>query len=74
MPVAAFTRKRQFNKAFRQLGQEIETRKAAGLSEEVEFVTGVQHHKGYLAETREIRMQDRARRQALKTEGPPPDD
>jgi hypothetical protein len=71
VPVAAFTRKREFNKASRQLRQEIETRKAAGLSEDVEFVSGVQHHKGYLAETREMRLQDRARRRAWKKEGPP---
>ncbi len=68
--VAAYTRKREFNRAYRQLGQELEARKAAGLSEDVESVSGVQHHKGYLAEMRKMREQDRQIRQSRK-EAPP---
>lgn len=68
--VAAYTRKREFNRAFRQLGQELEARKAAGLSEDVESVSGVQHRKGYLAEMRKMRERDRQIRQS-RNETPP---
>lgn len=70
VPIAAYTRKREFNRAFRELGKELEARKATGLSEEVEHVTGVQHHKGYLAEVRRMRERDRQIRQSRK-ESPP---
>lgn len=71
VPVAAYTRKREFNRAFHQLQQEIEARKVAGLSEDVESVSGVQHHKGYLAEVQKMRLQDREIRQARKSQEPP---
>ena len=69
--VAAYTRKREFDRASRLLAQEIEARKAAGTSEDIESVSGVRHQKGYLAEMRKMRLQDRETRQARASNKPP---
>jgi hypothetical protein len=70
VPVSAFTRKREFDRAFRQLQMDLERRKSEGLSEDVESISGVKHEKGYLAGIRRMRLLDPQRIESMKDRPP----
>ena len=66
--VAAYSRKREFDREFRNLQTDLDALKSAGRAEDVEFISGVEHRKGYLAGIRQIREQDRLTRQKFRPE------
>jgi hypothetical protein len=45
--VAAFDNAAEFEAEMSRLAEQLRRRKAAGLSEDVEWITGVHHHPGY---------------------------
>ena len=66
--VAAYSRKREFDRAFRKLQAELDALKAEDRAEDVEYICGVKHRKGHLAGIQQIREQDRLRRQKHRSE------
>jgi hypothetical protein len=66
--VAAYSRKREFDREFRKLQADLESLKSDGLAEDAEHISGVKYEKGRLAGIRQIREQDRLRKQELKRE------
>ena len=64
--MAAYDRKREFDREFRKLQAELEALKSDGRAEDVEHISGVKHQKGHLASIRQIREQDRLRNQKLR--------
>ena len=66
--VAAYSRKRQFDREFRKLQADLEALKSDGRAEGVEHISGIKYEKGRLAGIRQIREQDRLRRQKFKGE------
>ena len=66
--VAAYSRKREFDREFRKLQADLEALKSDGRAEGVEHISGIKYEKGRLAGIRQIREQDRLRRQKFKGE------
>ena len=66
--IAAYSRKREFDREFRKLQAELEALKSDGRAENVEHISGIKYEKGRLAGVRQIREQDRLRRQRFKGE------
>lgn len=66
--IAAYSRKREFDREFRKLQADLEVLKSDGRAEDAEHISGVKYEKGRLADIRQIREQDRLRRQKSKGE------
>ena len=66
VPIAAYSRKREFDREFRKLQADLEVLKSDGRAEDAEHIFGVKYEKGRLADIRQIREQDRFRRQKVK--------
>jgi hypothetical protein len=66
--VAAYSKKREFDREFRKLQADLEVLKSDGRAEDAEHISGVKYEKGHLADIRQIREQDRLRRQKSKGE------
>jgi hypothetical protein len=66
--IAAYSRKREFDREFRKLQADLEVLKSDGRAEDAEHISGVKYEKGRLADIRQTREQDRLRRQKLKGE------
>jgi hypothetical protein len=66
--IAAYSRKREFDREFRKLQAALEGLKSDGRAEDVEHISGIKHEKGYLAYIREIREQERLSKENLKRE------
>ncbi len=66
--IAAYSRKREFDREFRKLQADLEVLKSDGRAEGAEHISGVKFEKGRLADIRQIREQDRLRRQRFKGE------
>jgi hypothetical protein len=66
--IAAYSSKREFDREFRKLQAELEVLKSDGRAEDAEHISGVKYEKGRLADIRQIREQDRLRRQKSKGE------
>jgi hypothetical protein len=61
--IAAYRGKQEFDRACVSLQEHLDALKSGGLAEDVEYICGVKHGKGYLAGIRQIREQDRLVRQ-----------
>jgi hypothetical protein len=66
--VGAYSRKREFDREFRKLQADLEALKSDGRAEDAEQISGVKYEKGRLADIRQIREQDRLRREKFKGE------
>jgi hypothetical protein len=67
--VAAYSRKREFDREFRKLQADLNVLKSEGRAEDVEYICGVKHGRGYLAGIRQIRQQDRLSSQEIRSKG-----
>lgn len=68
--IAAYSRKREFDREFRKLQAALEGLKPDGRAEDVEHISGVKHEMGYLVGIREIREQDRLSKESLNLDPP----
>jgi hypothetical protein len=66
--IAAYSRKREFDREFSKLQTDLDALKSVGRAEDAEHISGVKYEKGHLAGIRQIREQDRLRRQNVKRE------
>jgi hypothetical protein len=66
--VAAYSRKREFDREFRKLQADLEALKSDGRAEDAEHISGVKYEKGRLAGIRQIREQDRLSKEKFKRE------
>ena len=66
--VAAYSRKREFDRVFSKLQTDLDALKAEGRAEDVEYICGVRYRKGSLADIRQIREEDRLRKQKDRSE------
>jgi hypothetical protein len=64
--IAAYSRKREFDREFRKLQANLKVLKLDGRAEDTEYISGVKYEKGRLADIRQIREQDRLRRHESK--------